>query len=146
MSVTRRTLIALAGCAALRADSADDAFDVVASAARALSEATSLAPPNRGGPEIFLSYFDSKMPGFAILRDNAAALIRQNDISCTLDPVANEGDDKRRDLDVDWTLRLVETSTGIVARERHEKVKVRVEKQGRKWRITALEPLSFFAV
>jgi hypothetical protein len=148
VKITRRTILAgaLAGCATLRADSADDAFDVVASAARALTEATALAPPNRGGPQIFLSYFDSKMPGFATLRANVTALIAQDDLSCSLDPVANEGDDKRRELEVDWILRLVATSTGIDARERHEKVKVRVEKQGRKWRITSFEPLSFFAV
>lgn len=143
--MTRRALLLASLAARLRADSADDVWELIASAARALSEATALPPPNRGGAGPFLSFFDPRMPGYETLRANVAALIDQADLQSTLDPVDNDGDDRARNLSVDWQLRLTDPATGVTATRRQEIVKCRVEKQGRKWRIVSLEPLSFFA-
>ncbi|SPF51786.1 conserved exported hypothetical protein [Candidatus Sulfopaludibacter sp. SbA4] len=129
----------------LRADSADDAWELVASAARALVEATALPPPSRGNASAFLSFFDPKMPGYETLRTNVTALIEQSDLESTLDPVSNDGDDRTRTLEVDWELRMMDPGTSVVSARRQERIKCRVEKQGRKWRIVSLEPLSFFA-
>ena len=78
--MTRRSLLLASLAAGLRADSEDDTWELVANAARALVEATALAPPNRGSSVPFLSYFDPKMPGYETLRDNVTALIEQVDL------------------------------------------------------------------
>lgn len=143
--MTRRALLLASLAARLRADSADDAWELIASAARALGEATALPPPNRGTAAPFMSYFDPKMPGYETLRTNVTALIERSDLESTLDPVSNDGDDRARDLSVDWQLRIINAGTGVTSTRREELIKCRVEKQGRKWRIVSLEPQSFFA-
>ena len=143
--MTRRALLLASLAQSLRADSADDAWELIASAARALGEATALPPPNRGSAIPFLSYFDRKMPGYETLRNNVTALINQADVQTTIDPVTNEGDDRARNVTVDWELRMTDLASGVNSTRRQELVKCRVEKQGRKWRIVSLEPVSFFA-
>jgi len=143
--MTRRTLLAASLAARLRADSADDAWEVITSAARALTEATSLPPPNRGTAAAFLDYFDRKMSGYETLRANAMALVAQADLRSTIDLVSNEGGDRSREMELDWSLRMVDPATGITSKNREEHVKCRVEKQGKKWRIVAFEPLALFA-
>ena len=143
--MTRRAILLASLAAGLRADSADDVWDLVASAARALVEATALPPPNRGTARAFLSFFDPKMAEYETLRANATALIDAADLECTLDPVSNAGDDRTRNLAIDWELRLASNSAeGVIKTRRQEKVKVRAEKLGRKWRIVAIEPVAFF--
>jgi len=129
----------------LRADSADDAWELIASAARALTEATALPPPNRGTAAAFLSFFDKRMKDYETLRSNATALVDQADLQSTLDLVRNEGDDGVRTVEVDWTLRVSDPATSVVSSQRRQNVKCRVEKQGRKWKIVFLEPIAFFA-
>jgi hypothetical protein len=143
--MTRRALLVASLAAALRADSADDVWDVIAGAARALTEATALPPPNRGSAAPFLSSFDPKMRDYDTLRAKVTALIAQADLQSTLDPVRNEGDDRARDLDIDWQLRITDLATGLTSARRQEIVKCRVEKQGRKWRIVSIQPMSFFS-
>jgi hypothetical protein len=143
--MTRRALLLASLAARLRADSADDAWELIASAARALGEATALPPPNRGSAVPFLSFFDHKMPGYETLRTNVTALIDQADLQTTIDQAGNEGDDRARNVTVDWELRITDLATAVNSTRRQELVKCRVEKQGRKWRIVSLEPLSFFA-
>jgi hypothetical protein len=143
--MTRRALILAALAARLRADSAGQAWELIGSAARALSEATALPPPNRGTAIPFLSFFDSKMPGYETLRTNVTALVNQADLQSTLDLLSNEGDDRARTVEVDWTLRITDLATSVTTSQRRERVKCRVEKQVKKWRIVSLEPLAFFA-
>lgn len=147
--MTRRAWILAVAASTLvpsaQADSADDAWDVIASAARELSEATALPPPNRGTAVPFLSYFDKGMNGYDTLSRNATALIDQADLQSTLDLVSNEGDDGARSVEVDWTLRLADPATSIQTSQRRQNVKCRVKKQGRKWKIVSLDPIAFFA-
>ena len=143
--MTRRSLLVASLAAVLRADSEDDTWDLVASAARALVEATALPPPNRGTAAPFLSYFDPKMPGYETLRDNVIALIEQADLQSSIDPLRNEGNDRVREMTLDWLLTMSDPGSGIVATRREAEIRCRAEKQGKKWRIVSLEPVSFFA-
>lgn len=143
--MTRRALLLAAVATRLRADSADDVWELLASAARALCEATALEPPNRGNAAPFLSYFDRKMPGYETLRENVTNLVAQADLQASLEPVRNEGDDRARDVDLDWTMRITSLVQGMTSTERRQVVKCRLEKQGKKWRIVSIAPLAFFA-
>jgi len=143
--MTRRALILGAVAAGVvGADAEDETWELVASAARALVEATALRPPYRS-PVPFLSYFDPKMAGFETLRDNVTALIDQVDLQSTIDPLRNEGNDRAREMTLDWLLTMSDPGSSIVSTRREAEIRCRVEKQGKKWRIVSLEPVSFFA-
>ena len=86
------------------------------------------------------------MPGYAKLRENVTALIAQGEVQSLIDPLENEGDDRRRTVEFQWTLRMQrgqEQSASCARRE--QVVKCKVEKRGGKWRIVELEPIEFFA-
>jgi hypothetical protein len=120
----------------LRADSADQVWDVVSSIASALS--------NGSGAD-FLSAFDRAMPGYEELRTNVTALLGQADVQSSIDLVGNEGDDRARNVEVDWLLSIVGHADVSGATKRQEHVKCRFEKQGKRWRIVGIEPRAFFA-
>ena len=125
----RTLLLLLAFAVSSWAETPKDVMDFLRTAAEALAD------QNGDG---FLDHFDRNMPGFATLRDEVAVLATA-DVESTIEFVSDEGDDKRREMQLDWVLRV----NG--ARPRHELVQVRVEKQGKKWKITQMRPVEFFA-
>jgi hypothetical protein len=67
-------------------------------------------------------------------------VLAQADVESTIEFVSDEGSDEKRDLQLDWLLRV----NG--GRPKHQLVQCRIEKQGKKWKITELKPIEFFAV
>jgi hypothetical protein len=135
--MTRRTAV-LAFCAAraLAADSAQEVWDVVTTLAAALGS---------GDAGEFLSMCDSTAPGYAVLRTNVSALVAQADIESAIDPVQNTGDDRAREMVLDWQLRLVDRTGLQRVTRRSETVRCVLEKRGRKWKALSLDPVGFFA-
>jgi hypothetical protein len=134
--MTRRALLVAVWAVRLRADAADDVWSLIASMASALVD---------GNVSEFMSYFDPAMPGFDELRSDVTALVREFVAQSSIDPVKNEGDDRNRALELDWRLTLVDQQNDASATNREQDVKCRLVKTGRKWRITAFEPVSLFA-
>jgi murein L,D-transpeptidase YcbB/YkuD len=135
--MTRRVLLAipLAGyCRA--ADAAREVLDLIADLAASLSA---------GNVALFLQAFDPKMPGFAKLRENVTGLIAQGDMQSLIDPLEDEGDDRRRVAQFDWTLLMHRGQEATSYARREQVLKFSVEKRGSKWRIVELEPIEFFA-
>ena len=60
------------------------------------------------------------------------------EIGSTVDVITDEGDEQKRTLELDWLLKIDNDEP------RRQIVKCQVEKQGKKWKITALEPVEFF--
>ena len=135
--MTRRVLllVPLAACCHA-ADTAREVLDLIADLASALSA---------GNVTLFLRAFDAKMPGFAKLRDNVTGLIAQGDVQSLIDPLEDEGDDRRRVAQFDWTLLLHRGQEATSYARREKVLKFTVEKRGGKWRIVELEPIGFFA-
>ena len=137
--MTRRALLMmpllLPLAAGFGADPSEEVVDLITSAAASLSA---------GNAAAFLAAFDRAMPGYEKLRANVAALERQAEVQSFIDLVEDEGDDRRRSVELDWVLRIRREQEATASR-RQQRVKIRVEKSGRKWRIVALEPLEFFA-
>jgi ribosomal protein L21 len=95
--------------------------------------------------DAFLAKFDSNMPAYAMLREETAGLMAAYDIGSTIEVVNDEGDDQKRSLDLDWLLVLTEKNVDNGRNEtRRRVVKCTVEKQGKQWKITALEPIDIF--
>lgn len=89
--------------------------------------------------EAFLDQFDRKMPQYEKLRDEIQELFGlTQEIGSTIDVITDEGDDSKRMLQLDWLLKI------DVQEPKRQIVKCQVEKQGKKWKITALEPVDFF--
>ena len=89
--------------------------------------------------DAFLDQFDSKMPQYEKLRDEIQDLFgAAQEIGSTIDVITDEGDDQKRTLELDWLLKIDNNDP------RRQIVKCQVEKQGKKWKITALDPVEFF--
>ena len=86
----------------------------------------------------FLDHFDPKMPGYEALHYEIEGLLAQPDVISTIEIVTDKGDNQQRELELDWVLK-VETE-----RPRRQVVTIRVKKQGKKWKITMLDPVEFF--
>lgn len=90
--------------------------------------------------DAFLDSFDPKMAGYDKLRDEIQELFGMaQEIGSTIDVITDEGDEQKRSLELDWLLKI------DTDEPRRQIVKCRAEKQGKKWKITALEPVEFFA-
>jgi hypothetical protein len=135
----RFRLILLAALIVPRVAFAEAPADVVRLIADA---AEALANDDASG---FLDQFDRKMPGYAELRANVEALLSANEVVSTVEPVSDEGDDHKRSVELDWLLALNEKNAAGGRKEtRRGILKCRVERQGKLWKIVALEPIDFF--
>jgi hypothetical protein len=105
-------------------------MDTLRTATEALADADAAA---------FLDHFDPATPNFQQIRTDVEALLASGDeVSSTLEPVSDDGKDNIWNLELDWLLRI-----GGAA-PRRALVKVRLEKQGRAWKFTRLDPSDFF--
>jgi len=85
--------------------------------------------------DAFLDQFDSKMAEYGKLRDEIQELFAvAQEIGSTIDVITSDGNE----LELDWLLKIDN------GEPRRQIVKCQIEKQGKKWKITALEPIEFF--
>lgn len=144
--MTRRRLLwacrAAAGAAlwqggvVLRADEAQDVWTVLTDAASALSEGSAMR---------FLALFDRSMPDYRMLEANVTALVNQDRVQSSIELLSDEGDSTTRTVELDWFLQVVEQQDTAGLARRRERVRCRLAKRGKKWLITSIEPLAFFA-
>ena len=137
MRVTARSAI-LIGLASLclYADAEKDVNDLFSSLTASLVE---LNVPG------FMDAFDKNMPDYERLKTYVEALVNQADVASSIEPVANEGNDTKRSVDLDWLLEVRSLlQDGPIVRRR-EVIHCEVEKQGKRWKIVSLKPIDFFA-
>jgi hypothetical protein len=93
----------------------------------------------------FLGKFDRNLPEYATLRTEVESLLAAYDVGSTIEVVGDEGDNQKRSLELDWLLLTSEkaASHGDSATRRRI-VKCQIERRGKQWKITALEPIDFF--
>ncbi len=122
-------IVFLAMAAVAWADPPQDVLDFVRTAAENLADQN---------PQGFLDHFDREMPGYSILKDEIEALTYA-DVSSTIEFATDEGDDHARTMQLDWILRI---NGGTPKRQL---IDCKIEKRGKKWKITSFRPLEFFA-
>jgi len=89
--------------------------------------------------DTFLEQFDRQMPDYETLRAEIRELLAvTQEIGTTVDVISDEGDEQKRSLELDWVLKL------DTAAPRRQIVKCQIQKQGKKWKITRMEPVEFF--
>lgn len=91
-------------------------------------------------PDLFLSHFDKAMPGYEMLHFYAEGLAAKNNVSSAVEIVegTDRGSDTRHTMALDWSVNIDSE------RLRRAVIQVTVEKQGRKWKFTSLDPVDFF--
>jgi len=99
--------------------------------------ASALAAGNAIG---FLAAFDSRMPEYETLRGYVSALAEQFDVLSSIDLLSLEGD--RAELD--WFLQLSRKGEAGRVERRRERVRCRLARHRKQWRIEALEPIALF--
>lgn len=117
------------------ADSAAEAWDVIATMAAALAE------PNDAG---FMKPIAKSFAQHDLVERNVRALVQTCDVVSSISALANEGDDKQRTMEVDWYLEIQPRSAGAAVVQRREAVRLTLTKTGKRWMVTALEPVGFF--
>jgi hypothetical protein len=130
----RRLFLVAALAARLLADAAQQVFDLFTRMATALSASDAVG---------FLEGFDRSMPGFDKLANYIEAITSQSDIVCSIDVISEQGDDKERLVELDWLLQLTAKEEPVV--RRRQKVKCRLRREKKKWKIVSLDPEEFFA-
>jgi len=103
--------------------------------ASALSEGNGLA---------FLDHVDHAMPDYGKLEKYILALAAQNEVMSSIDVLKEEGDGHTRTAELDWFLQIRSREQSGPLERRRQIVKCRLERQ-KKWKVMAIEPVSFFA-
>ncbi len=119
-----------------RADTHSDVLHLFGSMASALSSAST---------DEFMEAFDRNMPDYERIKGEVIQLVQQGEISTTAQPVRDEGDNKHRSVDLDWSLDIRVPEQDALVLHRRDTVHCRLERLNKKWRIVALDPVSFFA-
>jgi hypothetical protein len=98
-------------------------------------------------PALFMDAFDRNMPDYDRIKSEVTGLIQQGQITGSVQPTRDEGDNKHRSVDLDWYLEIHVTDPAAPApvERRRTVVHCRLEKLNKRWRIVALDPVSFFA-
>lgn len=117
-------------------DETPEIWDLLTQVASALS---------RGNLTEFLDGFDRSLPGYQTLEANAAALLREYEVQSSIEVLNEETSGAARTVELDWFLQLEEQRDAGAVTRRRERVHCRLEKRGKKWKITGIEPLAFFA-
>src|SRR5580658_5935901 len=135
-AIVRSVLLVSIAAALACADAHDDVVEVVTSMAGALTDVN---------VSKFMAAFSKDMPGYGTLENNVTALVKQGEVSSSIQTVTEEGDDQARSIDLDWVLevRSLEQDGPIV--RRREVIHCELRKEKKHWKIVSLKPLDFFA-
>jgi len=119
----------------LHADTHADVIDLFASMAAALSE---INVPQ------FMDAFDKNMPDYDQIKTGVTALVRQADVTSSVEPLSDEGDDTKRTVDLDWYLEVTSLVPDGPPVRRREVIHCELRKEKKHWKIVALKPIEFF--
>ncbi len=128
----RWALPLLLTAAAVHAEPPKEVIQVVSDAADALAN---------NDANVFLDLIDSHMPGYESLSAEIHYMVgAEDEIDSAVEIVSESGGDQKYELELDWVLKFgMETPRRAI-------IKCRIERQGRKWKITSLMPVDFFKV
>ncbi len=100
---------------------------------------------SQGKATAFLAHFDQKMPDYARFEAFIYAITVQDYASSSVQVIKDEGDASVRNVELDWILEVTDRESAALTEVRHEMVKCRLEHRGKRWIVTSISPVSFFA-
>jgi hypothetical protein len=117
-------------------DAHGDVLEAVASMAAAL---TAVNVPE------FMDAFDKNMPDYETLKENVTALVNQAEVTSSIEPVQEDGDEARRVVDLDWYIEVRSLLQDGPIVSRRQIIHCELRKEKKKWKVVSLKPLDFFA-
>jgi len=93
----------------------------------------------------FMDAFDKDMPDYGAIKTGVTAIVRQADVSSSVEPLSDEGDDTKRIVDLDWYLEIKSALPDGPVVRRREVVHCKLRKEKKHWKIVALKPIEFFS-
>jgi hypothetical protein len=118
------------------ADTHKDVLDLFASMAAALTEVNVAR---------FMDACDKSMPDYDKLKSGVSALTNQGDLTSSIEPLKDDGDDSARTVDLDWYLQVRSLVPDGPILNRREVIHCELRKEGKRWKIVSLKPIEFFA-
>jgi hypothetical protein len=120
----------------LHADAQTEVTALIASLTAALTE--------MNVPE-FMAAFDKSMPDYERLKADIDALVNQAEISSSIEPIKNEGDERKRVADLDWYLEVRSLAQDGPIVRRRQLIHCELRKENKRWKIVSINPIEFFA-
>jgi hypothetical protein len=133
--IWRGLALAVMAIGMVLADASSDVFDLVASMAAGLSDDNAAA---------FANALSVELPNRDRLIGNVNAMLAQAEVVSAIDRISDDGDDSKRTLVLDWSLQLKRKGPDLQIIRRREAVTVSAVREGKKWKVVALSPESFF--
>jgi hypothetical protein len=127
------------------ADAHDDVIDVVTSMAGALSETGDRAVTRTANVSKFMSVVSKDMPDRETLENNVTALVNNAEVSSSIEPLTEDGDEHARKIDLDWLLEIRSLEQDGPLVRRREVVHCDLVKEKNHWKVVGLKPIDFFA-
>lgn len=144
--IARSAVLVCIAAAFACADAHDDVMDVITSMAGALSEVDGNgALTGRGNIPKFMAAFPKDMPDYDTLKTNVTALVSEGEVSSSVEPLSEEGNDQTYKIDLDWLLQVTSLEQDGPLVRRREVVHCEFRKEKKQWKIVSLKPLNFFA-
>ncbi len=110
--------------------------DAITEMAASLADSEALA---------FVRALSKSMPEREILVRDVQALEQEFEVSSSIELISEKQDDASVLLDLDWYLELKpRAGTGALVRRR-QRMAIAMRLEGTAWKVTSLQPLSFFA-
>jgi len=98
-----------------------------------------------GNAARFLATIDRRRcPGYAALEDNVVALLAQNSVGSSIGITGQTRQQDSYELKLDWLLQIRPAGGARPAVVRRQTIRCRIERSGKGWKVTALEPAGFF--
>lgn len=120
----------------LPAGTHEEVVDLFASMAAALAEINVAQ---------FMDAFDKDMTGYDKLKTEVTGLVRQADLSSSVEPLKDEGNDSKRTVELDWILEIRSLVPDGPLVRRRQIIRCELRKDKKRWKIVSLTPIEFFA-
>jgi hypothetical protein len=99
-----------------------------------------------GSAAQFLARIDRRRcPDYGELEDNVVALLAQAEIASSAGVIEQKKNGEAYEFKVDWLLQLRPAGGPGPVQRRQGTVSCRIELAGKKWKVTAISPVSFFS-
>jgi hypothetical protein len=145
-AIVRSAVLVSIATAFASADAHDDVIEVITSMSAALSEVSGLGEGLvHGNVSKFMSAFDKDMPNYYTLENNVTALVRQSEVSSSIQTVSEDGSDQARTIDLDWVMQVRSLQEDGPIVRRREVIHCEFRKEKKHWKIVSLKPIDFFA-
>jgi hypothetical protein len=93
----------------------------------------------------FMDAFDKDMTGYDKLKTEVTGLVRQADLSSSVEPLKDEGNDSKRTVELDWILEIRSLVPDGPLVRRRQIIRCELRKDKKRWKIVSLTPIEFFA-